>query len=201
MFTKLYWVARPNRELEILAAALSVFAERGYDGARVRHIAERAGVSDAALYAHYESKEAIALELFDTHTGRYSETLLRVATDRTRTVEQRIRAVALQTLDAFAAEPDGFAFVINHRARFGSALPQDFPTPARIVQAVLREGQEARSVRSGPLHVFAALVLGCAIEPIRTALDAPAPAVDLRPETVREAVADAAWNAVASRPG
>ena len=51
---------RPSRESEILDAALACFAERGYDGTRVRHIAQRAGVSEAALYRHHPSKEAVA---------------------------------------------------------------------------------------------------------------------------------------------
>jgi AcrR family transcriptional regulator len=38
---------------KLLTAAVELFAERGYDGVRVRHIAERAGVTTGAIYAHY----------------------------------------------------------------------------------------------------------------------------------------------------
>jgi AcrR family transcriptional regulator len=44
---------------QLLTAARAAFAERGYDGATVRHIAERAGV-DAAMVNHwFGSKEAL----------------------------------------------------------------------------------------------------------------------------------------------
>jgi AcrR family transcriptional regulator len=46
--------ARPG---EILDAALSVFAERGYAAAKLTEIAHRAGVSKAALYLYFETKE------------------------------------------------------------------------------------------------------------------------------------------------
>jgi len=49
---------RATRE-RILDAALEVFAERGFDGATVRQIAAKVGVSDPALYAHFKGKQEI----------------------------------------------------------------------------------------------------------------------------------------------
>jgi len=45
------------RPAEILAAALEVFAERGFAAAKLTDIARRAGVSKAALYLYFETKE------------------------------------------------------------------------------------------------------------------------------------------------
>ena len=48
---------RPEaRPAEILAAALEVFAERGFQGARLEEVARRAGVSKGALYLYFETK-------------------------------------------------------------------------------------------------------------------------------------------------
>jgi AcrR family transcriptional regulator len=190
-------VARPSRDGEIMAAALAVFAERGYDGTRIRHIAARAGVSDAALYAHHRSKEELALALFRLHIGRYAQALTEVAGDRGRSVEERVRGIALRTLDAFAEEPDAVAFAITHQARFIHALPADFPYPIRIVEALLAEGQRAGAVRRGPARLLAALLIGCVAQPIRTVLEAPAGTIELGSTAARELVADGAWAAVA----
>jgi AcrR family transcriptional regulator len=38
---------------KLLLAAVELFAEQGYSGIRVRHIAARAGVTTGAIYAHY----------------------------------------------------------------------------------------------------------------------------------------------------
>jgi AcrR family transcriptional regulator len=48
---------------EILAAAASLFAEKGFAGSTTRQIAERARVRQASLYYHFSGKEAILLEL------------------------------------------------------------------------------------------------------------------------------------------
>ena len=47
----------------ILEVALELFNEQGYDKTSLREIAERLGVTKAALYYHFERKEDILLEL------------------------------------------------------------------------------------------------------------------------------------------
>lgn len=46
-----------ERPGEIVAAALEVFAERGFAAARLEEVARRAGVSKGALYLYFETKE------------------------------------------------------------------------------------------------------------------------------------------------
>lgn len=47
---------KTDRPGEIVAAALAVFAEKGFAAARLEDIARRAGVSKAALYLYFETK-------------------------------------------------------------------------------------------------------------------------------------------------
>lgn len=48
---------------EILTAARHLFATRGYEGASVGDIAKEAGFTKGALYANFDSKEALFLEI------------------------------------------------------------------------------------------------------------------------------------------
>jgi AcrR family transcriptional regulator len=48
--------ARPS---DIVAAALTVFAEKGFAGARIEEIARRAGISKGTLYLYFETKSDI----------------------------------------------------------------------------------------------------------------------------------------------
>ena len=50
---------KADRPGEILAAALEVFAEKGFAGARLDEIAARAGVSKGALYLYFETKQQL----------------------------------------------------------------------------------------------------------------------------------------------
>lgn len=54
------WRRRKDaRPAEIVAAALTVFAEKGFAAARLDEIAARAGVSKGALYLYFETKEEL----------------------------------------------------------------------------------------------------------------------------------------------
>jgi AcrR family transcriptional regulator len=56
---------RPRGEMRelILDTALELFNEQGYDKTSLRQIAERIGVTKAALYYHFERKDDLLLEL------------------------------------------------------------------------------------------------------------------------------------------
>lgn len=62
------WERRPEaRPQELLEAALRVFAERGYRGARLEEVAASAGVSKGALYHYFENKEELLLRAIEHH--------------------------------------------------------------------------------------------------------------------------------------
>lgn len=58
--------ARPG---EILDAAMTVFAEKGYAAARMDDIAARAGVTKGTIYLYFQSKEEVFKSLARTHVG------------------------------------------------------------------------------------------------------------------------------------
>jgi AcrR family transcriptional regulator len=50
----------PGTRTQVLKAAATLFAERGFDAVSVREIVEAAGVTKPALYYHFGSKEGLA---------------------------------------------------------------------------------------------------------------------------------------------
>ena len=57
----------------ILAAALTLFAERGYDGVGVDLIAEKAGIKGPSMYKHFKGKEMILDTLIDRVEEYYEQ--------------------------------------------------------------------------------------------------------------------------------
>src|SRR5262245_33765017 len=54
-----------DRRNQILAAAMEIFAEQGFHSTRTRELAERAGVSEALVFHHFPTKEALIRAIFD----------------------------------------------------------------------------------------------------------------------------------------
>ncbi|GIH11242.1 TetR family transcriptional regulator [Rhizocola hellebori] len=72
----------------IQAVALELFTEKGYDSTSLREIAEALGVTKAALYYHFKSKEEIVESLTGDHVARM-EDLLSWAEEQPSTPEFR----------------------------------------------------------------------------------------------------------------
>ncbi|MDQ1039709.1 AcrR family transcriptional regulator [Streptomyces sp. V3I8] len=80
----------PDAARRLLIAAVEAFAERGYHATTTRDIASRAGMSPAALYIHYKTKEELlhrisrighekALDILRTAAGREGSPAERLA--------------------------------------------------------------------------------------------------------------------------
>jgi AcrR family transcriptional regulator len=92
------------RREKLLEAATEVFAERGYEGARVEQIADVAQVSPGLLYRHFEGKRELYEELLLLANRQLLEHLAQAAAPNLPT-DQRV----LRGLDSF------FSFVETHR--------------------------------------------------------------------------------------
>ncbi|WP_328989577.1 TetR/AcrR family transcriptional regulator [Kribbella sp. NBC_01245] len=64
---------RSTTRARLLTGAQEVFAERGFHGASVEDICERAGFTRGAFYSNFASKDELALALFQSTTDRLLE--------------------------------------------------------------------------------------------------------------------------------
>lgn len=71
-----------ERKVGIIRAAIPLFAENGFNGASVRDIAKAAGISEALIYRHFPSKEALYEELLG-----YTRSLLAVGSPEFEVLE------------------------------------------------------------------------------------------------------------------
>src|ERR1700730_11395284 len=78
----------------ILDAARKVFEAEGLDGASLRAIAAAAGYTPAALYFHFESKEAIYAEVLRGSLANLGQAVSR-AVSRAKAPADQLRAAAI----------------------------------------------------------------------------------------------------------
>src|SRR5499433_3943541 len=88
----------------ILDAARKVFEADGLDGASLRAIAAAAGYTPAALYFHFDCKEAIYAEVLAASLANLGDAVRR-ATGRGKTPADRLRAAAMAFFRYYADNP------------------------------------------------------------------------------------------------
>jgi TetR/AcrR family transcriptional regulator, transcriptional repressor of aconitase len=101
-------VRRDQTRTDLIAAAMAVFAEKGYEGTSVDDVAAAAGYTKGAIYSHFGSKAGIFLAIF-TELGAPGEDAdaLRVTFHGfdTRTALDRGLETALHSEEELAVNP------------------------------------------------------------------------------------------------
>lgn len=75
----------------ILAAAVQLFAQYGYHAATMRDIARISGIQAASIYYHYASKQALLVEIMDTHMRNLNANLEGILQEQIP-IQQRLHA-------------------------------------------------------------------------------------------------------------
>ena len=150
----------------ILDAAERAFALRGFGGARLRDIAQEAGVHHALVHHYYGDKRGLLEEVIKRGLGRISDAA-RHALAAPMTLEGTVRAFVGVLFD-FCAENRGLLRIIDDAFRNRELVSFDViqqalgahagPVLTRIKQAI-ENGQKAGQVRTD-LSVDSLILLG-----------------------------------------
>ncbi|MEV0916749.1 TetR/AcrR family transcriptional regulator [Streptomyces sp. NPDC049967] len=102
----------PEAARRLLVAAVDAFAERGYHATTTRDIAGRAGMSPAALYIHYKTKEELLHRISRIGHDR-ALAVLEAAADGEGTAAERL-AAAVRSFVQWHAERHTTARVVQY---------------------------------------------------------------------------------------
>jgi AcrR family transcriptional regulator len=140
-----------KREL-ILDAARKVFEAEGLEGASLRAIAAGAGYTPAALYFHFESKEAIYAEVLRTSLENLGLTVGR-AVSRAKAPADRLRAAATAFFRFYADNPRdldlGFYLFRGGMKPHGLGRDRDDALNAALESALEPIGDAAQALGAG----------------------------------------------------
>jgi AcrR family transcriptional regulator len=92
-------------EDQLVAAAIEVFAERGYAGAGVAEIARRAGLTTGAIYSRYRGKADLLVAALDSEMSRHLESVFAISGLETPT--EVLSALASHLLTENHSKTDG----------------------------------------------------------------------------------------------
>lgn len=163
----------------LLDAAQELFAERGYDGASIRAITERADANLGAVTYHFGSKEALYHAVIESKVEPLRRKVVTAADDEGAPMD-RILAIVQILFDHYADDP-GLPRLILQQVASGRPAPPParawIRTLAGTLGGLVVEGQEAGSVRDGDPRFLALGVVPPAIfvhlirQPLEDSLD------------------------------
>lgn len=142
----------------ILAAAIRLFARQGVDGASIRDIGRAAGVTEAALYKHFASKEAVAKAIFIHYSDLYARLIDEFAA-RPGPLRLRWDALVAELVHQFEADRFGILIIMQRHHTFAELSP-DHRRPLEALADMIRHGVEAGELPPQTPPLTAILVFG-----------------------------------------
>lgn len=148
-----------DTEERLLDAALSLFAEKGYEAASVREIIEATGVTRPVLYYYCSSKEDLFRRLVHwKHDEAYRE--LGTIVQETSGCENRLRAIIRGSFAFCAADPR--VPCLMFQTHFGPVIPGISEFMAEIakvrfsiIQQVMQDGLDSGELKGGDANALA----------------------------------------------
>jgi AcrR family transcriptional regulator len=112
-----------SSEEKILSTAIEIFLEKGYDGARMQEIADKAEINKALLHYYYRNKENLFIKSFEKILNQFFSQLLSLLSSREETSKVIHQVAEVQRL--FIAKNDGIPlFLINTMKRHPKMVQQ-----------------------------------------------------------------------------
>jgi len=129
----------------IMAAARTVFAQKGYNGARIDEIAARANVNKATIYYQIGDKDTLYTGALHQVIGHVARGIADAVSMKTHP-EEKMKAYITFIAGAVEANPDLPPMMMREIASGGATLPrlviEDIASVMSILAGILEAGKE-----------------------------------------------------------
>jgi TetR/AcrR family transcriptional regulator, fatty acid metabolism regulator protein len=158
-----------DRRSQILAAAVKVFARKGFHASRVGDVAEEAGVAYGLVYHYYKSKEDLLETIFRT---TWTEMLARVREVEEAGVpaSEAVRQVTALLLRTWRRDPDLVRVLVREvtRSQHVQREVEEITHAMQVLEDIVRRGQESGEFRADLDARLAAVVFYGALDEVLT---------------------------------
>lgn len=148
-----------TRRTELLAAAATLFSERGYHGTSMQHLGDALGLQRGSLYAHTTSKEELLFDVVDAG-ARHFLARAEAAYSLPGPADRRLRALlighietAIEHFDAATVFLNEWRYLSDERR---AAIQVERDRYERIVRDMIEDGITAGEFRVDADVAFAA---------------------------------------------
>jgi AcrR family transcriptional regulator len=153
---------KAERRLDLLRAARTVFATKGYHDAKVDDIVAAAKVAKGTFYLYFPDKRSILAELVDGLFARLGGAILKVdpGADIDAQIKHNIRGIVAVLLDDPAMTQILLSYAAGLDPAFAAKIRSFYDGVKTMLRASLSEGQHLGIVAPGDTDLYATFTVG-----------------------------------------
>jgi AcrR family transcriptional regulator len=156
----------PTAENKILQAAWEVFLEKGFSGARMQEIADRAGINKALLHYYFRNKQTLFGAVFETSAGKFFPRMREILNSDEPLI-QKIESFIDSYLEMLIQNPKVPGFIISEMNRNPDMIAafilvhDNRPDPGKFFLQVQEESAAGRIRPIHPAHLMLNIMSAC----------------------------------------
>ncbi len=152
-----------ERQTQIMESALELIAEKGIQGLTIKNLAKKIGVSEPAIYRHYENKSAILIAILNNFK-EMSSMMAGMIPSMEGTAFDKIGFMFSKVVDLFMESPSYISVIFSEEVfkndkvlknKIVEVLKQNELT----VEEIIRAGQQQGDVRGDADSRYLALIV------------------------------------------
>jgi AcrR family transcriptional regulator len=160
-----------NRKQQILEFATEAFSRDGYDRVTVKQLADRCGITEPAVYRHFQSKDAIYITVLESLRDRVQCQELFERLEKENDLETILKGVAGHIIEFYTANADMYRLLLYAGLRGHDSAKQIFDlirgTYVKFLtvqfERLCRDGLIIEKQHELTARCFVAMVFDCAL--------------------------------------
>lgn len=162
-----------DSRVRILEAALSLFSEKGYEGASTREICELAGITKPTLYYFFQNKEDVYRALIDCSFKDF-KTVIESGLSEQGSFRERLRLIAEQLFEQARSRPDLvkflFSAVYSPNLPFSAQVQSSYESSTALLLDAIKKAIRNKEISQGNDLVRLTILMGGIGESISNSL-------------------------------
>jgi TetR/AcrR family transcriptional regulator, fatty acid metabolism regulator protein len=140
-----------DRQAQIIAESVNIISEQGIQGLTIKNLSKRIGISEPAIYRHFESKIDILLTILNTFHQDKKLALTRIATGSLPALA-KLEEIYFHHFQTFTGNPALTAVIFSeeifkNEARLSEKVLSIMTTNQQIIGDILKNGQDTNEIR------------------------------------------------------
>ncbi len=140
-----------ERQIEIVEAALELITERGIQGMTIKNLSKKIGITEPAIYRHFESKNEILLSVLNNFK-EMAVMLSGLMENYDATAIEKITFMFTKMLELFSENPSIVSVIFSEEIFKNEEVLKDriveiLNLHSQTIEGIIEKGQQEKNVR------------------------------------------------------
>lgn len=142
-----------DRQLEIIQTSIKLISSKGIQGLTMKNLSKEIGISEPAIYRHYDNKIEILVSILDYFSST-TQTIFFSEMQKEGTSLEKIERIFINHFKAFSETPSLVAVIFSeeifrNEPLLSEKVKEIMERNSNVIQTILEEGKRSGEIDSG----------------------------------------------------